>query len=186
MSGGRLKIEVFASGQIMKAFDCFDATSKGTIEAFMGTSSYWATLHPEPAFQWFMSVPFGMDPQGMAAWYYQADGRKLMDETYAPFNVVPRQGPSFAPQMGGWFRKKINVIGDYKGLRMRIAGLGGTGGHQGRRLGRRHAGRRHLRRPGKRRHRRVRVGRAARRHEARGCRTPHATTTTRAGTSPAR
>jgi TRAP-type mannitol/chloroaromatic compound transport system substrate-binding protein len=126
MSGGRLKIEVFPSGQIMRAFECFDATSKGTIEAFMGTSSYWATLHPEPAFQWFMSVPFGMDPQGMASWYYQGDGRKLMDETYAAFAIVPRQGPSFAPQMGGWFKRRINTIADYKGLRMRIAGLGGA------------------------------------------------------------
>ena len=26
--------------------------------------------------------------------------------------------------MGGWFRKKINTVGDYKGLRMRISGLG--------------------------------------------------------------
>ena len=57
MSGGRFQIEVFPSGQIMKAFECFDATSKGTIEAFMGTSSYWAPDH-EPAMQWFMSVPF--------------------------------------------------------------------------------------------------------------------------------
>ena len=28
--------------------------------------------------------------------------------------------------MAGWFRKKINTIGDYKGLKMRIAGLGGN------------------------------------------------------------
>jgi TRAP-type mannitol/chloroaromatic compound transport system substrate-binding protein len=27
--------------------------------------------------------------------------------------------------MGGWFRKKINTIADYKGLKMRIPGLGG-------------------------------------------------------------
>jgi len=27
--------------------------------------------------------------------------------------------------MAGWFRKKINAIGDYKGLKMRIPGLGG-------------------------------------------------------------
>jgi TRAP-type mannitol/chloroaromatic compound transport system substrate-binding protein len=27
--------------------------------------------------------------------------------------------------MGGWFRKKINTLADYKGLKMRIAGLGG-------------------------------------------------------------
>jgi TRAP-type mannitol/chloroaromatic compound transport system substrate-binding protein len=127
MSGGRFRIEVFPGGQIMQPFECFDATSKGTIEAFMGTSSYW-TLPPdnrEPALQWFMSVPFGMDPQGMAAWYYENDGLKLAEEVYGQYNVVPRLGPAFAPQMGGWFRKKINTIGDYKGLKMRIAGLGG-------------------------------------------------------------
>jgi TRAP-type mannitol/chloroaromatic compound transport system substrate-binding protein len=51
----------------------------------------------------------------MAAWYYQGDGLKLWEETYAAFNLVPRQGPAFAPQMGGWFRKKITTVGDYKG-----------------------------------------------------------------------
>jgi len=35
-------------------------------------------------------------------------------------------GPSASPQMAGWFRRKVNTIGDYKGLKMRIgAGLGG-------------------------------------------------------------
>jgi len=66
-----------------------------------------------------------MKPEGMAAWYYQGDGLKPWEETYAAFNLVPRPGPAVAPQMGGWFRKKINTIGDYKGLKMRIAGLGG-------------------------------------------------------------
>jgi TRAP-type mannitol/chloroaromatic compound transport system substrate-binding protein len=41
-SGGRFRIEVFPGGQIMPPFECFDATSKGTIEAFMGVTSYWA------------------------------------------------------------------------------------------------------------------------------------------------
>ena len=39
MSGGRFRIEVFPGGQIMPLFDCFDAASQGTIEAFMGTRS---------------------------------------------------------------------------------------------------------------------------------------------------
>jgi TRAP-type mannitol/chloroaromatic compound transport system substrate-binding protein len=123
MSGGRFRIEVFAGGQIMSDFACFDAASQGTIEAFMGAPSYWAER--EPAIEWFQTVPFGMNPEGMAAWYYQGDGLKLWEETYAAFNLVPRQGPAFAPQMAGWFRKKINTVGDYKGLKMRIgAGLG--------------------------------------------------------------
>jgi len=123
MSGGRFRIEVFPGGQIMAPFACFDAASQGTIEAFMSAAAYWASK--EPAAEWFMSVPFGMDPQGMAAWYYHGDGLKLWEETYGPFNILPRLGPGFSPQMGGWFRKKINTIADYKGLKMRIAGLGG-------------------------------------------------------------
>ena len=124
ISGGRFRIEVFAGGQIMPDFACFDAASQGTIEAFMAAPSYWAER--EPAIEWFQTVPFGMNPEGMAAWYFQGDGLKLWEETYAAFNLVPRPGPGFAPQMAGWFRKRLSTIGDYKGLRMRIgSGLGG-------------------------------------------------------------
>ena len=123
MTGGRFRIDVFAGGQIMQDLACFDGASQGTIEAFMATPSYWQ--QKEPAIEWFQTVPFGMNPEGMAAWYQQGDGRALWEETYAPFNLVPRQGPAFSPQMGGWFRKKITTLADFKGLRFRIgAGLG--------------------------------------------------------------
>ena len=118
MSAGRFQIEVSPGGQIVPPFECFDAASKGTIEAFMGTATYWADK--EPAIEWFATIPFGVNPEGMTAWFYQGDGLKLWEETYAPFNLVPRPGPAFAPQMGGWFRKKINTIADFKGLKMRV------------------------------------------------------------------
>jgi TRAP-type mannitol/chloroaromatic compound transport system substrate-binding protein len=124
MSGGRFRIEVFPGGQIMQPFDCFDAASKGTIEAYMGAPYYWAAK--EPAIEWFATIPFGMNPEGMAAWFYEGGGLRLWEETYAPFNLVPRPGPAVAPQMAGWFRKKLGAISDYKGLKMRIGtGLGG-------------------------------------------------------------
>jgi len=124
MSGGRFRIEVFPGGQIMQPFECFDAAAKGTIEAFMAIAYYWTAK--EPAVEWFATIPFGMNPQGMAAWFYQGDGLKLWEETYAAFNLVPRPAAAIAPQIAGWFRKKISTIGDYKGLKMRIGtGLGG-------------------------------------------------------------
>jgi TRAP-type mannitol/chloroaromatic compound transport system substrate-binding protein len=122
-SGGRFRIEVFPDGQIMPAFDCFDAASQGKIEAFHAASIFWDKK--EPAFQWFTTVPFGMNCEGMAAWYHQGDGLKLWEETYAAFNLVPRQGQGSGPEMGGWYRKKITTTADYKGLKMRIPGLGG-------------------------------------------------------------
>jgi TRAP-type mannitol/chloroaromatic compound transport system substrate-binding protein len=123
MSGGRFRIEVFPGGQIMQAFECFEAASQGKIEAFMASPQYWKDK--EPAIEWFATIPFGMNCEGMAAWYYQGDGLKLMEEAYGTFNLVPRPALWNAPQMAGWFRKKINTIGDYKGLKMRIPNLGG-------------------------------------------------------------
>ena len=124
MSGGRFRIEVFPGGQIVPPFECFDAASRGTIEAFMGAAYYWTAR--EPAVEWFTTVPFGMNAEGMAAWFYQGDGLKLWEETYAAFNLVPRPATAASPQMAGWFRKKITTISDYKGLKMRIGtGLGG-------------------------------------------------------------
>jgi TRAP-type mannitol/chloroaromatic compound transport system substrate-binding protein len=124
MSGGRFRIEVYPGGQIMQPFECFDAAAQGKIEAFMGTPGYWKDK--EPALEWFGTIPFGMNPEGMAAWFYQGDGLKLMEEAYAPFSLMPRPGPGVPPQMAGWFRKKMHTISDYKGLKMRIgAPLGG-------------------------------------------------------------
>jgi TRAP-type mannitol/chloroaromatic compound transport system substrate-binding protein len=123
MSGGRFRIEVFPGGQIMDPYACFDAASQGTIQVFMASSWTWAAK--EPAFSWFGTIPFGMNPEGMTAWCYQGDGLKLWEEAYSAFNLVPRPGPAVAPQMAGWFRKKITTIGDYKGVKMRIAGIGG-------------------------------------------------------------
>jgi len=122
-SGGRFRIEVFPGGQIMPPLACFDAASQGTIEAFMAVTQYW--VEKEPALEWFTTIPFGMNPEGMVTWYHQGGGLKLWEEAYAAFNLVPRPGQANAPQMGGWFRRKINTIGDYKGLKMRIVNLGG-------------------------------------------------------------
>ena len=41
-----------------------------------------------------------MNPEGMAAWYYQGDGLKLWEEAYAAFNLVPRPGPTTRPADG--------------------------------------------------------------------------------------
>ncbi len=123
MSDGRLAIKVFAAGELVPAFGAFGACQQGTIEMYNGAAYYWAGK--EPAMQWFTAVPFGMNAQGQYAWCYSAGGLKLWEETYKPFNLVPRPSASTGVQMGGWFRKKIDSLADYQGLKIRIPGLGG-------------------------------------------------------------
>jgi TRAP-type mannitol/chloroaromatic compound transport system substrate-binding protein len=123
LSDGRLKIQVFAGGELVPPLESFEAVSSGTVEVGSGAAYYWAGK--EAATQWFAAVPFGLNAQGMAAWFHGGDGLKLWEETYAPFNLIPRPGGSTGVQMGGWFNKKIESIDDYKGIKMRIPGLGG-------------------------------------------------------------
>jgi len=121
LTGGRLTIEPYAAGELVPAFREFDACSQGAIEMFNSYPGYW--IAKEPAMPWFGGVPFGLNAQGMFAWYYAGDGLKLWEEAYAPFGLVPRPGGSTGTQMGGWFRKKINRLADLKGLKIRMGAL---------------------------------------------------------------
>ena len=122
-TGGRIKIKVFAGGELVPPLGVFDAVSDGSVECGSGAAYYWAGK--APAAQWFAAVPFGLNPQGINAWFYSGGGLELWEEVYAPFNVVPRPQGNTGVQMGGWFRKPMVTIADYKGLKMRIPGLGG-------------------------------------------------------------
>jgi TRAP-type mannitol/chloroaromatic compound transport system substrate-binding protein len=123
VTGGQLKIQIFAGGELVPPLGVFDAVSDGTVECGSGASYYWAGK--VPAAQWFAAVPFGFNAQGINAWFYSGGGLELWEEVYAPFNVIPRPQGNTGVQMGGWFRKDMNTIDDYKGLKMRIPGLGG-------------------------------------------------------------
>ena len=123
MTGGRLDIRVFAGGELIPPMQTFDAVAQGTVQMGHGAAYYWAGKIP--AAQFFTSVPFGMNAQGMNAWYYGGGGLALYREIYAPFGLVPFPMGNTGVQMGGWFKKKINSVADLKGLKMRIPGLGG-------------------------------------------------------------
>lgn len=120
---GQVIIKVFSAGELVPAMETFQSVSDGTVDMGSGAAYYWAGK--VRAAQWFTAVPFGLNAQGMNAWFYSGGGLALWEETYAPFNLVPRPIGNTGVQMGGWFNKKLDTMEDFNGLKMRIPGLGG-------------------------------------------------------------
>ena len=123
MSGGRLEVKVYGAGELVPAFEVFDAVSRGTAEIGHGSAYYWKGK--SEAAQFFSSVPFGLTGQEMNGWLYYGGGMQLWRELYRDFGLVPAAAGNTGVQMGGWFNKEINSLADLKGLKMRIPGLGG-------------------------------------------------------------
>ncbi len=123
MSAGRLKIKVYGGGELVPALEAFEAVQSGAADMGSGAAYYWAGK--APATQFFASVPFGMNAQQINAWVMTGGGQALWDELYGQFNLVPLLAGNSGVQMGGWFNREINTIDDFKGLKMRMPGLGG-------------------------------------------------------------
>ncbi len=122
-SAGRLKIKVYGGGELVPAFEVFDAVSRGTVE--MGHDASYYHKGKVPAAQYFTAIPFGMNHLELNGWLFYGGGLELWRELYAPFDLVPIPCGNTGVQMGGWFNKEINSVEDLKGLKMRIPGLGG-------------------------------------------------------------
>jgi TRAP-type mannitol/chloroaromatic compound transport system substrate-binding protein len=123
MSGGRLTVKVYGGNELVPPFEVFDSVERGTAEMGHSAAYYWKGK--VPAAQFAAGVPFGLNAQEMNGWFYYGGGLELWREAYQPFGIIPFPVGNSGVQMGGWFNKEINSVGDLQGLKMRIPGLGG-------------------------------------------------------------
>ena len=123
MSGGRLTVKVYGAGEIVPGFEVFDAVSQGTAQMGHAGAYYWKGKIPAAPI--FSAIPFGMNATEMNAWLHYGGGMDLWREIYQPFGVIPFAGGNSGVQMAGWFKQEVTSLEDFKGLNMRIPGLGG-------------------------------------------------------------
>ena len=120
MSGGKFEISVHAGGELMPPFGVVDGVQNGTVEMCHTVPYYF--YGKNQAFALGSAIPFGLNARQMTAWMMHGNGRKLLNEFYATYNMVSFAGGNTGTQMGGWFRKEIKSSADFKGLKMRLGG----------------------------------------------------------------
>jgi TRAP-type mannitol/chloroaromatic compound transport system substrate-binding protein len=123
ITGGKFQIRVFGAGEIVPAFGTVDAVQQGTVECTHTASYYFVGKNKTFAFD--TTLPFGMNQRQQNAWIYYGGGLQLVREFFRDFNIISFPAGNTGCQMGGWFRKEVKTVKDLKGVKMRIAGLGG-------------------------------------------------------------
>ena len=122
-SDGAITVKVYAAGELVPPFESFDAVSQGTADMYHGADYYWQGK--SKAYNFFCAVPFGLTATEMNAWIHHSGGQQLWNELSADFNIKPFMAGNTGVQWGGWFNKEMNGLEDFKGLKMRMPGLGG-------------------------------------------------------------
>src|SRR5215475_11083529 len=123
LTDGKFTIRVFAAGDIVPAFQALDAVQQGTVEMCHTASYYYVGKDFTMGFG--TALPFGLTTRQQNAWMYHGGGIDTMNEFFKDYGVIAFPAGNTGAQMGGWFRNPVNVLDDFKGLKMRIPGLGG-------------------------------------------------------------
>lgn len=120
MSNGRLTVKLYAAGELVPAFGCFDAVADGT--AHLAHDCSYFHLGKSEAFTFFCSFPYGFTANELDAWIKYGGGQELWDELYKPFGVRGFLAGNPGVQMFGWFKNEIHSTDDLKGLKFRTVG----------------------------------------------------------------
>ena len=111
----KFQIQVFAGGEIVPPLQAADAVTNGTVEMCQTASYYY--FGKDPTFALSCAVPFGLNPRMQNAWMHHGGGIDLMNDFYKKFNIVAFPAGNTGAQMGGWFRKELKTVDEFKGLK---------------------------------------------------------------------
>ena len=123
MTNGNFIIKVHGRGIHKAPLGILDMVKNNYYEMGHSTSYYYKGQDIATAL--LTTAPFGLNTAEQYAWYYYGGGEALTKKVYDRFNVDCYPAGNTGVQMGGWFKKEINSLKDFKGLKMRIPGMAG-------------------------------------------------------------
>jgi TRAP-type mannitol/chloroaromatic compound transport system substrate-binding protein len=124
MTGGDLKIEVLPAGAVVPAFQLLDAVSKGVLDGGHGVLVYHYGKNTALAL-WGSGPGYAMDANMLLAWHKYGGGKQLLEKIFNQIgaNVVSFPYAPLYSQPLGWYKKPIQSVDDFKGLKFRTVGI---------------------------------------------------------------
>ena len=106
MSLGKINIVHYAAGELVPAFEVFDAVREKKLTVHI-QHLYIGYQNIKPFL--FCCIPGGMSSKEIFVWLSQGNGQNLWDELYDSFNLISFPAGDTGTTMGGWFKKKLKV-----------------------------------------------------------------------------
>jgi TRAP-type mannitol/chloroaromatic compound transport system substrate-binding protein len=109
---------------VVPAFGLLDAVSKGTLDGGHGVLVYHYGKQNALAL-WGSGPGYAMDANMLLAWHKYGGGKELLDKLYSSIgaNVVSFPYGPMPTQPLGWFKKPVQTVDDFKGLKFRTVGI---------------------------------------------------------------
>lgn len=122
-SDNKFLIQLYQAGELAPSRQALDAVSSGSADcAYTPTNFY---VGKDPALAFGTGIPFGLSSRQQQAWWSFGGGADIVNAALKRLNAIGLPAGLTGAQMGAWSRKEITSAEDLKGLRWRIAGLGG-------------------------------------------------------------
>ena len=124
LSDGKIKVELYADGAVVKSFEIFDSVSEGIINGGQCWTHWASGKHPAGT---LFSAPVaglgvGLDQLSVLSWMWEGDGVKLLNEFYQ--NIIKVKIKAYpilpmGPEAFGWFHKKYTKLEEFKKIKFR-------------------------------------------------------------------
>lgn len=120
LSGGELKITLYSAGEMVSAFELFDAVAAGSLQAGGDWPNYWGGK--SRAFDALGSYPMGLTPLDYAVWIYQYGGLEYYQKVYGEYGLYYLPHAVTPAESGVRSNKPIESLKDYEGMTIRMPG----------------------------------------------------------------
>ena len=123
MSGGRIDIQTFGSGEIVAAGDGPNAIRDGILDSGIHATSVWTIEHGAPLFS---STP-GLFSSPFDYWFWMeyGGGYEIWREMVGRYNMQAFIGAVFHQENFLWSNTKLETVADIQNLSIRMMPLGG-------------------------------------------------------------
>jgi TRAP-type mannitol/chloroaromatic compound transport system substrate-binding protein len=121
-TNNRFQIQGYAAGELATSRQALDVVASGAVECAHTPLSFHVAKDMTLALG--TGLPFGLNARHQQSWWAHGGGAKLVNDALKALGAYGIPAGTTGGQMGGWFKKEISSLDDFKGLRFRINGLG--------------------------------------------------------------